>query len=167
MHIMKTRQASILMLAFVLFTGLVLGGCNKSDDSPNTNTDPNNKISTAKFTITITGAQADKSIISIVAAGNNRVGESNIWKVNNVARPTATAVTLDQSNFTGSTQTYVLETTKPVYKISINVGASSIASGSPYTLSYKAEINGAVVKNDANITISSSSSYTQFYTYEL
>jgi len=155
-------------LKFFLFMGLISApglfvGCSKDKaDSPDSD---DNKIKTAKFTVTVSGATSG-SIISVGASGNNTAGELGIWKVNGEDRGDEAIIALNADDFTGSTQTYVLEITKPVFRIGINLTGDLIDDAAPYKISYKAEINNKVVKDDPNVTVDQTHDYLHTYMYD-
>jgi hypothetical protein len=153
---------NFLMMGLILAPSLFVGCKKDKADSPDND---DNRIKTAKFTFTVNGATSG-SVVSISAAGNNTAGELGVWKVNGQERPSETAIVLNADDFTGSTKTYVLEITKPVFRIGINLAGDITDNGTPYKISYKAEINNKEVNNEQNVTVDQAHDYFHNYTYD-
>jgi Ni,Fe-hydrogenase III small subunit len=160
---MKTsilKKISAAVICFALLAGL--SSCSKKKDD--TVTPPNSKGKTAKFTVSVTGAPSSAYISFVMAGVATDVSNSTVWKINNVTQNNEMAVSLGQNNFAGNVQTYVVESVIPLQSISVGVQCLSPANV-PYTISYKAEINGEVKANDQNVSVTKDADFTHDYTY--
>lgn len=135
-----------------------------SDDDGGGTTNPANGKN-VKLTITINGA-ADSDYLSFVAVGSaaSNPSESTIWKVNGTTLTNERAVSLGKNEFTGSTTTYVIESVTPLTTVSVGMQFLTSPERS-YTFSYKAEVNGKVVKEENNVQVTSDNDYTHDYSY--
>lgn len=161
----ENRTAFLKKTAIVLCTLLfgAMSSCS-SDDGGNP-TIPGGDGKQYKFTITLNGVTSN-DFISFVAVGSalSSPTESTIWKINGATQTNESAVSLDKNDFTGSTKTYVIESVTPLRMAS--VGMQFLASGdNTFTVNYKAEINGQVVKEDSNVTVTTTNDYTHNYSY--
>lgn len=131
--------------------------CSKS------NTPPRAQGETAQFTITITGATSQDAVsVALVGVAGNQ--SKTIWKVNGVVQDNQTSLSLTEDQFTGNTQTYVIESTTPLQTIALDISCLG-SSTHNYTLSYKAVINGQVKNNEQNITVSNNNDYNKDFSY--
>ncbi|RPE08883.1 hypothetical protein EGT74_17840 [Chitinophaga lutea] len=137
-------------------------GCGSKDDPKPSAT----KIS-MKFTITVTGADANDNIYVQATAGNHDASQwgSPIWKLNGTALGNESAAKLDEQNFLGATKTYVIETVKPFDFGALNVDYLNF-DGAPMTVSYKAEINGKVETSVENLVVNAGQSGEKGYSYK-
>ncbi|WP_158798233.1 hypothetical protein [Pedobacter sp. L105] len=160
---MKTsffKKKSVAIICIALFT--ILSSCSKKNDDGGT--PQTTKGKNAKFTITVTGA-SQSSYVSFVMAGiGTDISNSTVWKINNLTQSNEQAVTLGQNDFSGNTKTYVIESVIPLQTISVGVQCLS-PGDAPYTISYKAEINGEVKNNIENVQVTKTSDFTHDYTY--
>lgn len=154
--IIKWSSKSLLFL--FLATG-TLTSCGSDDTAP---VIPGLEDKTMKFTITINGVIPEDYISFVVAGG--AINTNNIWKVNGTERPNENAISLNDENFSGSVKTYVIETTTPIPAASLSMQFIPFTNNA-ITYSYKAEVNGNVVKDEQNIPVSHPSSYSVQYTY--
>ena len=159
---MKTNFFRTILNVIICISILsVFASCSKKDDPEVSPADGRN----AKFTFTVTGAPSS-AYISFVAAGvGNDPADATVWKINGVTQSSQAAVSLGLNDFTGGTQTYVVESTKPLRAISAGAQCLSPAADRPYTISFKAEINGEVKVNEQNIIVSRDKDFTHNYTF--
>jgi Ni,Fe-hydrogenase III small subunit len=160
---MKTsilKKISATVICFALLSGL--SSCSKKKDDSVTL--PTSKGKTAKFTVSVTGAPPSAYISFVMAGVATDISNSTVWKLNNVTQNNEMAVSLGQNNFTGNVQTYVIESVAPLQSISVGVQCLSPANV-PYTISYKAEINGEVKANNQNVSVTRDADFTHDYTY--
>ncbi|MBZ4189404.1 hypothetical protein [Niabella beijingensis] len=153
------KRFKIYLFMTVIALPALFSSCGKDKSTAD-----DNKIKTAKFTFTVTGA-ANGSVVSISASGNNTAGKTAIWKVNGQIRSGEDAIVLNAANFTGNTKTYVLEITEPLFKIGINLAGELAESGTPFKISYRAEVNGNTVKDEQSVTVDQTHGYLRMYTY--
>lgn len=144
-----------LSLALILGASFVFG-CKKKDDMGM------GEGKTAKFTITVNGIE-NQDYASFVIVGGDYQQTKSLWKVNGVVQTNEEAISLDKDDFTGGTKTYVIESTKPVTLAT--VGIQCLNYGADYTVSYKAEIGGKVVKEDQNVVVGVNKDYTHNFNY--
>jgi len=159
-----TAKSGLKKMALILCT-IALGlftSCS-DDDGGNTTNPANGK--NVKLTITVNGA-ADSDYLSFVAVGSaaSNPSENTVWKVNGTTLTNEVAVSLGENEFTGNIQTYVIESVTPLSTVSVGMQFLTSPDRS-YTISYKAEINGEVVKQDNNVQVTSDNDYTHDYTY--
>lgn len=145
-----------IITVVLLFTSL--SSCGKKDDD---SAMPKGK--TAKFTITVNGVLEEDSFLFVVSGGVAGSTQNAIWKINSATQANETTVSLDKNDFTGTTKTYIIESTVPLDVIV--AGIQSITYNHTYTVSYKAEINGEVKNEVNNFTVSKNNDFTKDYTY--
>ena len=146
-----------LITCFVAVNILALGACSDKDD-PEPGIPEGKK---ARFTVTVEGAEAQNSYVSIVFAGST-LNSNSIWKVNGEARPNEDAIGFDRNDFI-DTKTYVIESTESLS--AIKVGIQCINYGDQLKVSYKAEIDGKVVKEENKTLTGDGADYSVDYTY--
>lgn len=142
---MKTMYKKIVLrsLMLLLAVGLVFGisSCSRDDDGGGKDGNM------YKITITLNGVDAN-DFVSLAAAASDAAASTSVWKINGVTQNGQVGVSLNETNFTGSTKTYVLETNFKV--IALAAGGQLINYGGAITGSYKIEKNG---KEEVNETI--------------
>ena len=160
---LSTFLRKMTVLASLLVVGVLTFSCGSDDGAVTPG--PGGEGKNIKLTITINGVVPD-DYLSFVTVGSalNDPMQSTIWKVNGVTQTNETSVSLNKDSFTGSTKTYVIESATPL-RMAI-VGMEFLAFGTrSYTFSYKAEVNGQVVKEENNVTVSEGNNYSHDYTY--
>lgn len=146
------------ILSFLMIASLV--SCKKDSDEV-----PSDGSKNFKFTVTVDGVD-DRDYISFVFVGGAADNSNTIWKVNGATRNNEMAISLDKNDFIGGTKTYVIESTKPLRLVT--TGQQCLNPGSdnpPFTVNFKAEVNGEVVTNDQNVVVTSTADYTHDYRY--
>ena len=132
-----------LMLLMTLSLIFGISSCSRDDDGDGSGNDGN----MYKITITLNGVDAN-DFVSLAAAASDAAASTSVWKINGVTQNGQVGVGLNETNFTGSTKTYVLETNFKV--IALAAGGQLINYGGAITGSYKIEKNG---KEEVNETI--------------
>lgn len=156
----RTIRKSIGMFGLAVATGALFVNC--SSDDANSPVIPGIETKNMKFTITINNVTMD-DYISFIAVSSS-FNTNTIWKVNGTERSNETGISLNDESFSGSTKTYVIESIAPLPAASLSMQFIPFTDKS-ITYSYKAEINGTVVKDEQNITITNPSSHTAQYSY--
>lgn len=160
---MKTNKAKriIFSLCLVTIAGFGFPGCS-DDDKP-----ANNAKINMKFTVKVTGADANDQVDFQAGAGNHDASQygSPAWKINGTTQGNENFVALDTEDFVGSTKQYVIETVKAFNFGSLKVVCSN-TDGGPITLSYKAEVDGKVETNVENLVIPAGQSEVKDFTYK-
>jgi len=133
----NVKIALLGILSALTFSMLTIG-CSKDDD----NTIPEQKGSHYKITVTLNNVNADQDFVSIAVAGGNPGGKTDVWKVNGVVKTGESAIGLGDTDFTGATKAYVIETTEPIRAFS--GGVQIINYGAPLSVDYKIEVDGKV-----------------------
>ncbi|MCZ4243514.1 hypothetical protein [Pedobacter punctiformis] len=151
------RFSKLLSLSLILFVTLLFSCKKDSNDSPGT-TGKN-----VKFTITVNGVSGADDYASFVIVGADLKNTKTLWKVNGVTKNNETSVSLGEDDFTGSTKTYVVESVTPLDVVGTSIQCLNF--NGPYTISYKAEVNGKVITNDQNVTVDVNKDYTHRYDY--
>ncbi|MET4082331.1 hypothetical protein ABIB40_002289 [Pedobacter sp. UYP30] len=147
---------ALLMLA--LCTTLFFS-CKKKEEAPKTESGKN-----VKLTFTVTGVNpAEVDAVSFTAVGLNNANAKTVWKVNGAVKNNEQAISLGENDFTGTTKTYVVESTTPLDVIDVSI--QCINFGSNFKVSYKAEIDGKVVNSDQDVTVALNKDYTHQFTY--
>ena len=161
----KENRTAFLRSTVIAMCTLFFGAFSScSSDDGGSTTVPGGVGKQVKLTITIDGATSE-DYISFVSVGSalSNPSENTLWKVNGVTKTNEIGVSLGKNDFIGSTKTYVIESVTPLSLAT--VGMQFLAPGNTsYTISYKAEINGQVVK-DNNVTVTSTNDYTHDYSY--
>lgn len=146
----------VLLLISVVF---VFAGCSK--DKNNNPTSGKN----IKYTITVTGATDIDYVSIIFTGGTTNPNDKTIWKIDGVAQENESAVSLTEDDF-GTGKTIVVESTKGLYLAHAKLQCLQPSNDArTYTISYKAEINGKVVRDDANVSVGYNSDYTHMFDY--
>ncbi len=158
---MKIFKNFIGLCTMALVTSTLFVNCSSNDDG-NDPIIPGIETKNMKFTITINNVTMD-DYISFIAVSSS-FNTNTIWKVNGTERANETGISLDKQSFVGSTQTYVIESIAPLPAASLSMQFIPFTNKS-ITYSYKAEVNGKVVKDEQNITITNPSSHSAQYTY--
>lgn len=141
----------IFLLSVIALSTIILGSCSKDDE-------PKAKNKTV-FTISATGLNPEVDHVTIVIGGTGEnEGQIIEWKKNGVLQANETAVAITHTDLAKGQ--VVLESATPTKHVIANLGATNM--GEPYTLKFKAEVNG-VVKNDITETISET--YVKTFNY--
>ena len=157
----KIFKNFIGLCTLAVVTSALFVNCSSSDDG-NDPVIPGIEGKNMKFTITIDNVTMDDYISFVVASSS--FNTNTIWKVNGTERSNENAISLTDENFSGSTKTYVIESTVGLPAASLGMQFIPFTNKS-ITYSYKAEINGKIVKDEQNITITNPSSHSVNYTY--
>lgn len=158
--VMKKPRTKKIISTFLMIAaaGIIFSACSKDDD-------PADAKANMKFTITVNGADSNDQVDFLVSAGNHDASQygSPVWKKNGTTEGNANTSSLEVSDFTGSTKTYVFETVKPFNFSSLHVAISNL-DGAPISVSYKAEVNGSV-ETDENKTYAAGQTFIKDYSY--
>lgn len=157
----KIFKNFISLCTLAVVASALFVNCSSSDDGA-TPIIPGIETKTMKFTITIDNVTMNDYISFVVASSS--FNTNTIWKVNGTERSNENAISLNNESFSGSTKTYVIESTVALPAASLGMQFIPFNNKS-ITYSYKAEINGTVVKDEQNITITNPSSHTAQYSY--
>jgi hypothetical protein len=160
MKIYLMKKSRVIL--FALTIGLFLSSCSKKSDS--TSPKSSNKITSAKFTITVSGvdpSDGDKSDFDFSAYSPSATS-STYWKINGVTQTNQDGISLHATGFV-SQNTYTVELTQPADDI--GVGVTCINFHAPFTVSYTAEINGIVVKTITNQSVAAGVNFAPTFTY--
>ena len=136
----KLILLSILCVGIIAFTS-----CSK-DDGPG-----GSKGKTGKFTISAPGLnlEEDDQVIITFTGGSGTGGSTTAWKVNGITQSNQVAIRIETEMFAGG-KTVVVETATPLEVMAMVVGG--INYGEPFTLKFKAEVNGKV-ENDISESV--------------
>lgn len=153
------RKLLCTILPLLVLT--LLFSCKKDSNETPADSDGKN----FKFTITVDGAE-EQDYVSFVFVGGSLDNSNTIWKVNGVTKNNETAITLGENDFIGGTKTYVIESTKPLRLVTTSMQCLNPGATNPsFKVSFKAELNGKVVTDDQNFTVTSTTDYTHKYDY--
>ncbi len=157
---MKNFKKFLWVLLPVLTLGLVMSCSNDDDDEF---VDQNEK--NYKFTITANNVD-EQDYVSFVFVGSEVNNSNTIWKINGVTQDNETGISFGKNDFMSGTKTYVIESTKPLRLATAGIQCINPGANNPsFTVSYKAEVNDEVVRNDENVVVNSGSDYTHNFTY--
>lgn len=160
-RILRSIQRKMKFLLCTVLMASILS-CSSDDNKPD-NSDGKN----IKLTITINGLTAEDyvSFVAVGSAFSSSGGlDTTLWKVNGTTLTNEEVVSLGKNEFIGSTKTYVIESVKPLQLASVGMQFLTFAPRT-YSISYKAEINGKVVKEDSNVVVTAENDYTHDYSY--
>ena len=152
------KKISLLTL-LLASAALIITGCSKDKN--------NNPVSgkNIKYTITVTGATDIDYVSFIFSGGTTNPNDKTIWKIDGVAQENEAAVSLTEDDF-GAGKTIVVESTKGLYMAHARAQCLQPSNDSrTYKISYKAEVNGKVVRDDANVSVGYNSDYTHMFDY--
>lgn len=142
-----------LFLFSILFIGVIaLNSCSK-DDGPGSS-----KGKTGKFTISAPGLTGEDIVIIAFTGSNGAQLVKTPWKINGVAQENQTNIQIKNEHLAEG-KTVIVETAVPLDNIIVTLGGSS--DGTPFTLKFKAEINGKV-ENEISEQISDGTFSKQF-----
>ena len=151
------------LMSTVLLSGLILGLSSCVSDDGNVGT-PGVNFKKMKLTVTVNGVQ-ENDIVTFNATTTSVYNDQPVlWKVNGVDKPNEPMVNLDQQNFVGSTKTYVIESAVDLPAANVMMYFAPFTDHQ-ITYSYKAEINGNVVKDEQNISLANPNTFSVTYTY--
>lgn len=155
MHKSKIKNAFLFL--FLLLGSMSMMACS-SDGDEAVPTDGNN------YKITVTANNVEENdFISFVVVGSDIAQSNTVWKVNGEVRNGETGISLAKNAFTGSTKTYVIESTKPLRAAVIGVNLINSAGPLPYAV--KIEKNGKT-EIDVNSTLTGDGAdFTKDYTF--
>ena len=157
---MKNFRKLLWVLLPILTLSLVFS-CSSDDDEEIVEQNGKNY----KFTVTANNVD-EQDYLSFVFVGSDLNNSNTIWKINGVTQDNETGVSLGKNDFIGGTKTYVIESTKPLRLVTAGIQCINPGSNNAsFTVSYKAEIDGEVVRNDQNIVVSSGSDYSHNFTF--
>ena len=143
----KLILLSILCIGIIAFTG-----CSK-DDGPGAS-----KGKTGKFTISAPGLTGEDIVIIAFTGSNGAQLVKTPWKINGVAQENQTNIRIENEHLADG-KTVIVETTSKLDNIIVTLGGTS--DGTPFTLKFKAEINGKV-ENDITEQVSGATFSKQF-----
>ncbi|MDD3789510.1 MAG: hypothetical protein PHO94_12560 [Petrimonas sp.] len=140
---------SILCIGIIAFTS-----CSK-DDGPS-----GSKGKTAKFTISAPGLDGEDFVLFAFTGSNGAQIVKTPWKINGVTQDNQTNIRIENEHLTGG-KTVIVETAVPLDNIIVTFGGHS--DETPYTLKFKAEINGKV-ENEISDQVTGAT-YSKQFTY--
>ena len=154
------KKKSVLFSASFVFASLAFSSCSSSSTEEDPQPANGNNF---KITVTLNNVSATNDYVSVVTVGGTSSGVYTNWKVNGKVRTGENSISLGKTDFTGSTKTYVIETSEPIK--SLTAGTQIINYGDDMPMSYKIEKNGKVVI-DENLTLKGDNSdFTKNYSF--
>lgn len=145
----------ILCIAFVM-------SCSSDDDDDEMISQEGKNF---KFTVTANNV-GEQDYLSFVFVGSDMQQSTTIWKINGVTQNNETGVSLGKNDFMGTTKTYVIESTRPLRLVTSGIQCINPGANNPsFTVSYKAEVDGTVVRNDQNVVVGPGSDYSHNFTF--
>lgn len=148
------------ILPLLVFT--LLFSCKKDSEDTSNATGKN-----VKFTITIKDlvvSNSEVNYVSFVFGGSTADRSKSIWKVNGVVQNDTENVSLAKNDFAGTTKTYVVESNQPLKIALANMQCSSPGNYT-FKVSFKAEVNGVVVRNDQDFLVGPNTDYAHRFDY--
>lgn len=157
---MKSSTKKSLLAAFSLSAALIsFSSCSSSNDDPS----EHEELSNYKITVTLDNVNAADDYVAVVAVGTTYGAKTDVWKVNGVVRTGESSISLGDTDFTGATKTYVLETTEPIRLF--NGGAEIVNYKEDLGVHYKIEKNGKVIINENEVLKGDGSKFTKNYSF--
>jgi hypothetical protein len=148
----KVLKVSLLLSLMAL---LAVSCSNDQDDNSGNN---------FKITVSLNNVNATDDFVSVAVAGQNASGNVYpMWKVNSQEKPATQTVSLGDTDFTGSTTTYIIETVNPIDVMV--VGIQLINYGNDMTGSLKIERNGNTVVNEIISLVGDNKDFTEDYSF--
>ncbi|MFC6102030.1 hypothetical protein [Olivibacter domesticus] len=146
-----------LITCFIAVNILALGACSDKDDP-----EPGMETKTAKFTITAEGV-GENELADFTFVGSTGTQENSIWKVDGNVRTNEPLVDFDAASFP-TKKTYVIESNMPIVTCSASISCLNF-DNIPIKISYKAEVNGKVVKEESQTISGEGGKYSIQYQY--
>lgn len=154
----KLKLKNAFLVLFIALTAITMTGCS-SDSDESLPTDGNNY----KITVTVDDVDTDNDYISFVVVGGTYDQANTIWKVNGAERNGEQAVSLMDTDFVGSTKTYVIESSKPL--VMAKIGIQFINYGADLSYAVKIEKNGSTEIDESNTLSGDGANFTKDYTF--
>lgn len=151
-HILTSAFSSLLMM-------LLVSSCSNSDDNNDTG------AANYKITVTLSNVNETDDFVSVVAVGSKLSGGNTypMWKVNEEEEPATQSVSLGDTDFTGSTTTYVIQSIYPLDLVEL--GTQIINYGQDLTGKIKVEKDGNIVLNQSINLIGNNKDFTKDYSF--
>lgn len=162
-------KKALLWINLVVLGLLIFSGCSsKKSDPPPT---PSTKGHTVKFTVTVIGsvAASNAGLINLGFGGGDATNPQNstIWKLNTVVQNNESNLVFNATTFPqGKTTTITIESVVPIFEPVAGLTFGNVSGFTPYTISFKAEIDGQVKTDDENISITAANEYIHTYSYQ-
>lgn len=155
---MKSKLNLSIKFLFLVVT-ITLFSCNNNDDDRASNG------SSYKITITLNDVNVNDDYVSVTAVGNNQSGVINypMWKINDADQPNIQTISLIDTDFSGTTKTYIVETVNPIGIFTS--GFQIINYGQPLTGSLKIERNGKTMVNETINLVGDNTDFTNEYSF--
>lgn len=152
---MLKARLNIILIPFVL----IIYSCSNKDDK-------NTNASNYKITVTLNNVNAIDDFVSIVAVGANFSGKNTypMWKVNGQNQPQTQTVSLGDTDFTGVTTIYVIETINPLDLVEL--GVQIINYEQDLTGNLKVESKDKTLINEAINLVGDNSDFTKDYSFD-
>jgi len=157
---MKKLKNTRSIIVLSVLSALFLTSCKSSNDDEDMQSENGNNY---KITVTLTNVNASDDYVFVGAVGTGAGSKLDVWKVNNVVKVGESSVSLGDTDFTGSTKTYVIETTEKISNFSNNV--QIINYGQDMTISYKIEKDNAVKINENMTLTGAGANFTKDYSF--
>jgi hypothetical protein len=151
---MKTKKISRFTTAALILIPALFTRCSDKEDLPNGKS--------YKFTITVNNVMAEDRAQFLIVGGSPS-GDATMWKVNGATRNNEQGVGFNTVDFSGATKTYVIESARSLTNVQVSI--QCINFNTPFTYSYKAEVNGAVKHDQKDITMVEGAPFSTTYTY--
>jgi len=156
---MKKLKNTRSIIVLSILSALFLSSCKSSNDDEDMQSENGNNY---KITVTLTNVNASDDYVFVGAVGTGSGSKLDV-KVNNVVKVGESSVSLGDTDFTGSTKTYVIETTEKISNFSNNV--QIINYGQDMTISYKIEKDNAVKINENMTLTGAGANFTKDYSF--
>jgi hypothetical protein len=155
--LIKKSMKKFLITCFVAVNILALGACSDKDDP-----EPGIETKTAKFTITAEGV-GENELADFTFVGSTATQESSLWKVDGNVRTNEPTIRFKAADFP-SKKTYTIESAVSLYNAGAVISCLNF-DNTPIKISYKAEINGKVVKEESQTISGDGGKYSIQYQY--
>lgn len=153
---MRKTFGKMALGGLMTLTALVATSCRKDDEKAAGG-------GVVKITLTVPNAEAAAlDQVMLTVSGSSSSSSLATWKLNGAVQTGQGAVGLNTNDFTGTTKTYVIESTGPVEVATVSVQLINFEN--PMNYSFKLEKGGKVIAEEANKTLSGNGTdFTKLY----
>lgn len=156
---MKNKAKLWIKTFFAICAMGLFMGCGSDDNS---DTIPGTEHKMYKYTLTVNSVLDELDYFSFTVSGGTMNPQDNtLWQVNGNTRTGERAISINDDDFRGGTQTFIIESTMPL--LSSPSSISAVNTDNPLSFSLKVEVDGSV-KLDETFQVTSET-FTRSYNF--